>query len=157
MENVNVEAVERLRTAFNEMTESRRHLRPILSDIATSIDKGFFLDAGSEEVTILLKKILEAQEQFSEVEQVKRAANSKKVEPVEKAISGLEQNIKRDELNDILLKISTLEVDSDNAEILDAVKKVKLQAEHIRHKSGKMDVTHFSKNAEKFELLAEVI
>lgn len=157
MENSNVEAVERLRAAFNEMTESRRHLRPILSDIATSIDKGFFLDAGSEEVTILLKKILEAQEQFSEVEQVRRAANSKKVEQVEKAISGLEQNIKRDELNDVLMKIATLEVDSDNAEILDAVKKVKLQAEHIRHKAGKMDVTHFSKNAEKFALLSEVI
>lgn len=157
MESSNVEAVERLRTAFNEMTESRRHLRPILSDIAISIDKGFFLDAGSEEVTILLKKILEAQEQFSEVEQVRRAANSKKVEQVEKAISGLEQNIKRDELNEVLAKIATLEVDSDNSDILDAVKKVKLQAEHLRHKVSKMDITHFSKNAEKFALLAEII
>lgn len=157
MEKSNVEAVERLRTAFNEMTESRRHLRPILSDIATSIDKGFFLDAGSEEVTILLKKILEAQEQFSEVEHVRRAATSKKVEQVEKAISGLEQNIKRDELNDILAKIATLEVDSDNADILEAVKKVKLQADHIRRKASKMDVKHFSKTAEKFALLAEVI
>ena len=55
------------------------------------------------------------------------------------------------------MKIATLEVDSDNAEILDAVKKVKLQAEHLRHKAGKMDVTHFAKNAEKFALLAEVI
>ena len=157
MDNSNFDTVELLRTAFNQMTESRRHLRPILSDIAASIDKGFFIDAGSEEVNELLKKILEAQEQFLEVEQVKRAATTKKIEQVEKAISNLEQNLKRDGLNDTLLRITTLEVDSDDADIIDAVKKVKLQADHLRHKSGKMDINYFEKNAEKFALLADVV
>ena len=157
MENANFDTVEMLRAAFDQMKESRRHLRPILSDIAASIDKGFFIDAGSEEVNELLKKILEAQEQFLEVEQVKRAAVSKKIDQVDKAISNLEQNLKRDELNDVLIRIATLEVDSDNADIIDAVKKVKLQADHLRHKSGKMDINYFEKNAEKFVLLADVV
>lgn len=157
MDNSNFESIEDLREIFDEMTQSRRHLRPILSDIATSIDKGFFIDAGSEEVNELLKKILEAQEYFFEVEQLKRAASSKKVEQVEKAISNLEQNLKRDELNNMLARIATLEVDSEEATVIDAVKKVKLQADHLRHKSGKMDINYLEKSAEKFLLLANVV
>ena len=74
MSNLDSESIIKLREIFNQMKDSRRHLRPILADIAASIDKGFFIDAGSEEVTDLLKKILDAQEQFSEVEQIKKAA-----------------------------------------------------------------------------------
>ena len=71
MENLNADSISELRELFDEMKLSRRQLQPILSDIASSIDKGFFIDAGSEEVTSLLRQILDAQEQFSEVEQIK--------------------------------------------------------------------------------------
>ena len=157
MENLSPTAISKLREVFNQMTDSRRHLRPILIDIASSIDKGFFIDAGSEEVTELLKKILEAQEQFSEIEQVRRAANTRRLDQVDKTISTLEQNCKRDELASTLEKIFTLEVDSEEQSILDAVKKVKLQAEHIKHKSNKWDISHFAKETEKFSLLVEVV
>lgn len=157
MDDLNFETVGRLRAAFNLMTESRRHLRPILSDIAANIDKGFFIDAGSEEVTELLQKILYAQEQFSEVEHVKRAAATKRIDQVEKAVNNLEQNLKREELNNLLARITTLEVDSDNDDIIESLKKVKLQAERIRHKSGKMDISEFEKSSGKFLLLTEVV
>ena len=57
----------------------------------------------------------------------------------------------------MLDKLQTLEIDSDDAAILDAVKKTQLQADHIRHKAGKWDLAHFTKEAERFLLLAEVI
>ena len=157
MENLSPNTIAELREIFSQMTDSRRHLRPILLDIVASIEKGLFIDAGSDEVTELLKKILEAQEQFSEVEQIKRAANSRRLDQVEKTILSLEQNCKRDSIQSMLEKISTLEVDSEEQSILEAVQKVKLQAEHLKHKSNKWDVTHFAKEAEKFLLLVEVV
>ncbi len=157
MDSLSSEMIEQLRGLFGQMVESRRHLRPILSDIAASIDKGFFIDADSEEVTQLLKKILEVQEQLSGVEQLKRAANSKKLEQVDKSLGLLEQNCKRDEINSTLARISTLVVDSDDQAILDAVMKVKMQAEHLRNKSGKLEPAQFDKQAERFVLLVEII
>ena len=157
MSNLDSESILQLREIFNQMKDSRRHLRPILADIASSIDKGIFIDAGSEEVTNLLRQILDAQEQFSEVEQVKKAANTKRLDQLDKTISTLEQNSKRNEIVSTLEKLATLEVNSDNAAFLDAVKKIQLQAEHIVKKSDKWDMSHFAKEAERFLLLAEVI
>lgn len=157
MENLSPEAIAKLRDVFNEMKISRRHLRPILMDIAASIEKGLFIDAGSEEVTELLEKILQAQEQFSEVEQIKRAVNSRNLDQVEKSISSLEQNCRRDEIYSTLEKIATLEVDSEDQGVLDALKKVKNQADHIKRRAGKWDIAHFAKETEKFLLLVEVV
>jgi len=157
MNKLDSESILELREIFNQMKDSRRHLRPILTDIASSIDKGIFIDAGSEEVTNLLKQILDAQEQFSTVEQVKKAANTKRLDQLEKTISTLEQNSKRNEIISTLEKLKTLELNSDNAAFLDAVKKIQLQAEYIVRKSDKWDMSHFAKEAERFLLLAEVI
>ncbi len=157
MNNLDSESIIKLREIFNQMKDSRRQLRPILADIASSIDKGFFIDAGSEEVTNLLRQILDAQEKFSEVEQLKKVANAKRLDQLDKTISSLEQNSKRDDVIQTLNKLETMEVDSDDAAILDAVKKVQLQAEHIRHKANKWDVSRFTKEAERFLLLAEVV
>lgn len=157
MDNLSPDMIARLRDLFGQMTDSRRQLRPILADIAASIDKGFFIDADSDEVNRLLKQILDAQEQLSAVEQLKRVAASKKLEQVDKSLDVLEQNCKRDAINSTLARIETLEVDSDDQAILDAVKKVKLQAEHIRNKSGKLDAAQFAKLAERFIMLANII
>lgn len=157
MENLSPDTIAKLRSLFGQMNVSRRHLRPILSDIANSIDKGFFIDADSDEVHQLLTQILEIQQKLSSVEQLKKSVNSKQIEAVDKSIALLEQNSKRDEINSTLARIETLIVDSNDPAIIDAVKKVKLQAEHIRNKSGKMDSEQFAKLAERFILLAEII
>ncbi len=157
MDNLSSDSISRLRELFGLMVNSRRHLRPILADIAASIDKGIFIDADSEEVNRLLRQILGIQEQFAAVEQLKKATASKKIEQVEKNLAVLEQNCQRNELNKTLAKIETLVVDSEEPEILDAVKKVKLQAEHLRNKSGKLDADTFAKSAARFVLLTEII
>ena len=108
MESMNSEVIGRLRELFKTMEVSRVRLKPILADIAASIDKGFFIDADSEEVNLLLKQILEAQEKFSTVEQTKRAASLGKMEQVDKALASLEQNSKREELTQVLTKISKM-------------------------------------------------
>ena len=157
MDNLSQYELSSLRLLFGEMTDSRRNLRPILAEIVNALDKGFFVDADSEEVNNLLKKILALQETFSGVEQIKRAVNSKQLEQIDKTLETLEQNSKRDELNETLSRIETLEVDSNDTAIIDAVKRVKLQAEHIRLKSAKLDADQFAKLAERFILLAEII
>lgn len=157
MENLNPETIVRLRNLFGQMIHSRRQLRPILSDIAESIDKGFFIDADSEEVHQILKQILEIQQKLSSVEQLKKSVATKQLEPIDKSIALLEQNSKRDEINSTLARIETLVVDSEDKAIIDAVKKVKLQAEHIRIKSGKMDSEQFANLAERFIMLADII
>ena len=157
MNNLTPDSIVKLRNLFGLMNHSRRQLRPILSDIADSIDKGFFIDADSEEVHQLLTQILEVQQQLSTVEQLKKSAATKKLESIDKAISLLEQNSKRDEINCTLEKLETLVVDSEDPAIIAAVRKVKLQVEHIRVKSAKMDSEQFASLAERFILLAEMI
>ena len=157
MESVGSELIVRLRELFKKMEASRIRLRPILADIAASIDKGFFIDADSDEVNALLKQILEAQEKFSTIEQTKRAANSGKIEQVDKTLANLEQNSMREEILQVLSKISTIVLDSHEPKMMESVKKVKLQAEHIKNKAVKIDMAHFSKLAERFVLLDEII
>ncbi len=157
MENLSPDMIVRLRILFGQMNTSRRHLRPILSDIANSIDKGFFIDADSDEVHQLLKQILEIQQKLSCVEQLKKAVSLRQMEAVDNSISQLEQNSKREEINATLARIETLTVDSRDPAIIDAVKKVKLQAEHIRNKSAKMESEQFEQLAERFIILAEII
>lgn len=157
MENLSPADIGTLRNLFGQMNTSRRQLRPILADIANSIDKGFFIDADSEEVNNLLKQILEIQEKFASVEQLKRAVNSKNLEQVDKGIVALEQNSKRDELNLTLARIEDLVVDSDDPAIIDAVKKVKLQVERLRNKALKIDSKQFVDESRRFILLAEII
>ena len=157
MENLNSETIDKLRILFGQMNDSRRQLRPILAGIADSIDKGFFIDADSDEVHQLLKRILDAQQQLSAVEQLKKSAVTKKLELIDKNLSLLKQNSQRDKINSTLARIETLTVDSDDPAIIDAVKKVKLQAEHLKNKSGKMDSAQFDKMAERFVLLVNII
>lgn len=157
MDNLSPYELSSLRLLFGEMTDSRRNLRPILAEIVNALDKGFFVDADSEDVNNLLKKILALQEHFASVEQIKRAVNSKQLEQIDKTLETLEQNSKRDELNATLSRIETLEVDSNDPAVIEAVKRVKLQAEHIRIKSAKLDADQFAKLAERFILLAEII
>ncbi len=157
MENLSLEVLDNLRNLFLQMNNSRRQLRPILADIANSIEQGFFIDADSEEVHQLLKKILDAQQQLSAVEQLKKSVATKKLEQIDKNLSQLKQNSKREEINSTLTRIETLVVDSDEPAICDAVKKVKLQAEHLRNKSGKLDSNQFYKMAERFVFLANII
>ena len=157
MDNLSPYELSSLRLLFGEMTDSRRNLRPILAEIVNALDKGFFVDADSEDVNNLLKKILALQEHFASVEQIKRAVSSKNLEQIDKTLETLEQNSKRDELNETLSRIEKLEVDSNDPAIIEAVKRVKLQAEHIRIKSAKLDADQFAKLAERFILLAEII
>ena len=157
MESVGSELIVRLRELFQKMEASRIRLRPILADIAASIDKGFFIDADSDEVNALLKQILEAQEKFSSIEQTKRAANSGKLEQIDKSLADLEQNSMREEILQVLSRISTIVLDSNEPKMMESVKKVKLQAEHIKNKAAKIDMAHFSKLAERFVLLDEII
>ena len=157
MDNLSSESIEKLRSIFGQMNHSRRQLRPILDDIAGAIDKGFFIDADSEEVHQLLQRILEVQQQLYSVEQLRKSVSTKRLEQIDKNISLLEQNSKRDEINFILSKLETLVVDSNDPAIIDAVKKVKLQAEHIRNKSAKLDSEQFEKLAERFIILANII
>ena len=55
MENLSPETIDKLRSLFGQMYDSRRQLKPILTSIAHSIDQGFFIDADSEEVHQLLE------------------------------------------------------------------------------------------------------
>ena len=157
MDILDSDKISRLRSLFAQMKDSRRQLQPILADIENSIEKGFFIDADADEVCILLQKILDAQQKLSAVEQLKKYVNTKRIEQVDKGIAQLEQNSKRDEINATLAKIETLVVDSDDPAIIDAVKKVKLQAEHIRNKSAKLDSEQFAKLAERFIFLSNII
>ena len=157
MENLSLEAIDKLRSLFGQMYDSRRQLRPILISIAQSIDQGFFIDADSEEVNQLLVKILDAQQQLLSVEQLKKSTVTKKLELIDRNISQLKQNSKRDEINAVLSKMETLVVDSEDPAICDAVKRVKLQAEHLRNKSAKLESAQFDKMAERFILLANII
>ena len=114
MENLSPETIDKLRSLFGQMNDSRRHLRPILTAIAHSIDQGFFIDADSEEVHQLLQKILNAQQQLLTVEQLKKSTVTKRLDLIDKNISLLKQNSKRDEINSILSKIETLVIDSED-------------------------------------------
>ena len=156
MEALNADVIALLKDLFKNMETSRGRLRPILADIANSIEKGFFIDADSEEVNALLKQILEAQEKFLTVEQTKKAANSKKLEQVSKTLVTLEQNSKREELIQVLAKIGTMVLDSNEQQMIDAIRKIKLQAEHIRNKFARNDDT-FAKLAERYILLKEIV
>lgn len=157
MENLSPENIDKLRNIFGQMTNSRRQLRPILSGIANALNDGFFLDADSEEVHSLLEKIIDAQQQLSAVEQLKKSVATKKLDAIDKNISQLKQNSKLAEITATLSRIETLVVDSEDAAILDAVKKVKLQAEHLKSKAGKLDANQFDKAAERFILLVNII
>ena len=157
MENLNSESIVRLRSLFTQMNISRRQLRPILFDIAEAIDKGFFIDADSEEVNQLLQKILNSQKELAACEQIKKSVITKKIEQIDRNILQLEQNSVREEINSILTEIGTLVVDSDEPAIIDAVRKVKLQAEHLRGKASKFDTAQFAKAAERFVTLSKII
>ena len=157
MESVDSEIILRLRELFQKMEASRIRLRPILADIAASIDKGFFIDADSEEVNQLLKQILEAQEKFSSVEQTKRAATSGKLEQVDKLLVNLEQNFKREEISQILSKIPTIVLDSQDENMVKSLRKVVLQAEYLKNRAAKIDAVNLAKAAEKFILLTEIV
>ena len=157
MESVDSEIILRLRELFQKMEASRIRLRPILADIAASIDKGFFIDADSEEVNQLLKQILEAQEKFSSVEQTKRAATSGKLEQVDKLLVNLEQNFKREEISQILSKIPTIVLDSQDENMIKSLRKVVLQAEYLKNRAAKIDAVNLAKAAEKFILLTEIV
>ena len=157
MGSVDSEIITHLRELFQKMEASRIRLRPILADIAASIDKGFFIDADSEEVNQLLRQILEAQEKFSSVEQTKRAATSGKLESIDKTLLNLEQNSRREEITQILSKIPTIVLDSQDENMIKSLRKVILQADYLKNKSAKMDAERLDKDAEKFVLLYEIV
>ena len=157
MENLNTDVINKLQSLFGQMCDSRRRLSPILTAVSHSLEQGFFIDADSEEVHQLLTQILDAQQQLSSVEQLKKSTATKRLETIDKNISLLKQNSKRDEINAVLSKIETLVVDSDDPAICDAVKKVKLQAEHLRNKSAKLESEQFDKLAERFVMLENII
>ena len=157
MENLNPNALEKLRKLFQQMNDSRWQLKPILSEIASSIEKGLFIDADSEEVHQLLKKILGAQQEFFSVEQLKAAASSKKLDVLDKRLITLEQTCKLEQITKILERFSALAVDSESPNILDAVKKVQDKAEELKSKAGSTEPNHLAGLAKKFILLTEVI
>ena len=157
MESVGSELILRLREIFKSMEASRIRLRPILADIAASIDKGFFIDADSEEVNVLLKQILEAQEKFLTVEQTKRSASSGKIEQIDKALADLEQNSKREEILQTLSRIATIVLDSQDTKMIESLRKVKLQAEYLKGKATKIEIETLMTQAEKFIFLNEII
>ncbi|MBQ7705895.1 MAG: hypothetical protein IJT73_10830 [Selenomonadaceae bacterium] len=157
MDNLNFETIERLRSLFRQMSDSRRLLRPIIADIANSLERGFFIDNHAEEINLRLKQILDIQVKLSYVESIRKAVNSKKIDQVEQSINFLEQNYKRDKINATLARIEMLVVDSDDPAIIESVKKVKLQSEYLRNKSAKMELEEFSQLAERFLLLVKII
>ncbi|MBO4400304.1 MAG: ATP-binding protein [Selenomonadaceae bacterium] len=157
MENLNSDALEKLRKLFEQMNDSRWQLKPILTEIASSIEKGMFIDADSDEVHQLLKQILGAQQEFFSVEQMKAAASSKKLDVLDKRLITLEQNCKLEKITKILDRISTLAVDSESPNILDAVKKVQDKAEELKSRAGSTEPNHLASLAKKFVLLTEVI
>ena len=157
METLDANFIALLRELFTQMETSRGRLRPILADIAASIEQGFFIDADSEEVNALLKRILDAQEKFLAVEQTRKSANSKKIEQLDKTLSELEQNSKREELVQVLSKILTLVLDSDEPLMVNSLRQVKLQAERLKNTAGKVSAENFEKAAEKFVLLNEIV
>lgn len=157
MENLNSDALEKLRKLFEQMNDSRWQLKPILTEIASSIEKGMFIDADSDEVHQLLKQILDAQQEFFSVEQLKAAASSKKLDVLDKRLITLEQNCKLEKITKILERISTLTVDSESPNIIDAVKKIQDKAEELRSKAGSTEPNHLASLAKKFVLLTEVI
>ncbi|MBQ7629832.1 MAG: hypothetical protein IJS81_06420, partial [Selenomonadaceae bacterium] len=157
MESISPEIILRLREIFKTMEASRIRLRPILADIAASIDKGFFIDADSEEVNILLKQILDAQEKFSTVEQTKRAATLGKLEQVDKVLANLEQNSKREEILQTLSRIATITLDSQDPKMIESLRKLKLQAEYLKGRAAKIEIEALISQSEKFILLDEII
>ena len=106
MDNLNSDAIDRLRELFRQMNDSRWQLQPILREIVSSIEKGMFLDADSEEVHQLLRQILGAQEEFFSVEQLKAAASSRKLEVLDKRLITLEQNCKLEKITEVLERIA---------------------------------------------------
>lgn len=148
---------EKLREMFDKMTDLRRRLRPTLSDAVNSLDKGLLIETDPEIISEDLKNILLIQEKFSEEENFKKAVRSKSVEQIENVLSELEQDRKRIELNEILALIETLEVDSEDSAVVDAVKKVRLQAEHLRNRSAKLAPDFFEQSAERFVMLAGLV
>ena len=157
METLDANFISLLREVFKQMETSRGRLRPILADIAASIEQGFFIDADSDEVTALLNRILLAQEKFLEIEQTKKAASSKKLEQLDKTLSELEENSKREEIIQVLSKISTLILDSDESLMINSVRQIKLQAERLKNTASKTSAEIFYKAAEKFVLLNEIV
>lgn len=149
--------ISRLREIFEEMANSRRQLRPILEEISEAIDKGFFLDADSEEVRQLLEQILEAQGKFFSVEQLRPAAVSQKLNLLDSAISKLEQDCQFQKAAEVLEKIATLAVKSDAPAILEAIDKIKANAANLQSTAKTADALHFARRADKFVVLAEAV
>ena len=158
MESLSPDEIERLRKIFDEMNDSRKKLRPILIEIIDALEKALFVDEeAAESNQLLLNKILYAQKEFFATEELRPAAMSKQLKPVDSAISKLEQECQFTRINKILDRIATLEVNSDAPEIQAAVSQLKAAAENLKEKSGKTDAFHFAKLAEKFVLLAKII
>lgn len=157
MENLNSDALDKLRKLFEQMNESRWQLKPILTEIASSIEKGLFIDADSEEVHQLLEQILGAQQEFFSVEQLKMAATSRKLEVVDKSLNRLEQICKLEQITKVLERFSTLTVDSKSPTMLEAVQKIQARAEELKNKADSTEPNHLANIAKKFILLAEII
>ena len=157
MDNLNSDAIDRLRELFRQMNDSRWQLQPILREIVSSIEKGMFLDADSEEVHQLLRQILGAQEEFFSVEQLKAAASSRKLEVLDKRLITLEQNCKLEKITEVLERIAALVVNSESPAILETVKKIQERAAELKSKAGSTDPNHLAGLAKKFILLTEVI
>ena len=157
MDNFSPEEIGRLRKIFSEMNNSRRQLHPILAEMTDSIEKGVFIEADSEEVSQLLEQIINAQEEFFDTEPLRASAISKKLELVDKSLNKLEQNCQFNQINAVLDRIATLIVDSEAPATVDAVNKIKQQAENLKLKSGKVEAMHFARLAEKFVILTEII
>ena len=156
MSSIDSELITSLRELFKKMGESRAKLRPILVDITASIEEGIFIDSYLEEVNLLLKEILDAQENFLKNEHTRRAATSKKLEQVDSALITLEQNYRREEFSKLLTKISTLILDSQDERMIQSVKLVKREAEYLKGKIAKVDPDYHAKAMEKYILLDEV-
>ena len=156
MSNVDSELITSLRELFKKMGESRAKLRPILVDMTSSIEEGIFIDSYLGEVNTLLETILDAQENFLKNEHTKRAASSRRLEQVDGALVTLEQNYRREEFSQLLTKISTLVLDSQDEKMIQSVKIVKREADYLKSKIAKVDPDYHAKSMEKFILLDEI-
>ena len=151
------EEISIIKDLFSEMCNSRRQLKPILSEIVRAIDNNVFIDADSEEVKELLEEILDMQDKLSQVDELKSAISTKKLAAIDDAIREIDRTYLISELKMVLAKFKNLVCDSEDENEIDAAKKLKRQAHKLSLKAEKINAEMFAKEGSKFIDVAEKI
>ena len=150
-------AIAIIKELFGDMCKSRRRLKPILTEIVKALDNNLFVDADSDEVKELLDVIVEMQEHFSEIDDLKSSAASRNVETLEHAIQNMDTKNVVSEMKEVLGRFKDLVCISEDASELESARKLQNQAKKLLLRADKLKADQFIAESMKFKEIAEKI